>query len=86
MDQILGILMERLSRKGMEINTVPAYIRDLSNSIANNRFLSLKGLNRRLQSLGWDDFELDDHTLQLIIANLETHAFDNSQQGKHFLI
>ncbi len=28
-------------------------------------------VNDRLRMLGWDDFELDDHTLQLIIADFE---------------
>ena len=30
-----------------------------------------------MKSLGWDDFELDDHTLQLIIAILETDFMHN---------
>ena len=71
MEQLIRILIKRLVGGGMEIWTVPAYIRDLANIIASNGYSSLQGLNRRLQSLGWEDFELDDYTLQLIIAIFE---------------
>ena len=44
----------------MEISTIPAYSRDLANTIAANGYSSLQELNRRLQSSGWEGFELDD--------------------------
>ena len=72
MERIITTLIERLVDKGIEINTIPAYIRDLANILAMNSHLSLKEINGRLQSLGWNDFELDDHTFQLILANFET--------------
>jgi hypothetical protein len=72
MDQIIRVLIERLIGKGMEISNIRAYIRDLANTVSANGYLSLQELNGRLQMLGWDDFELDDHTLQLIMLNFET--------------
>jgi hypothetical protein len=74
MDQIIRVLIERLVGKGMEISNIPAYIRDLANSVSANGYSSLQELNGRLEMLGWDDFELDDHTLQLIMANFETDS------------
>jgi len=71
MEELIRILIERLVGKGMEISTIPAYIRDLANSIAANGYSSLQELNKRMQSLGWDDFKLDDYTFQLIIATFE---------------
>jgi len=71
MEQLIRILIQRMARKGMEITAIPAYIRDLANTLAVNGYLSLQELNGRLQSLGWDDFELDDYTLQLITATFE---------------
>ncbi len=71
MEDLIRVLINRLVTKGMEITTIPAYVRDLANTIAANGYSSLQELNRRLKSLGWDDFELDDHTLQLIIAGFE---------------
>ena len=33
--------------------------------------LGLREVNRGMERLGWDEFELDDHTLQLITAVFE---------------
>ena len=71
MEDLIGILIERLTGKGMEVSAIPAFIRDLANTIVAHGYSSLQELNGRLQSLGWDDFELDDYTLQLIIAIFE---------------
>ncbi len=72
MDEIIRILVDRLVSRGIEPGTIPAYIRDLTHAISYKKGSSLRDLNRRLQLLGWDDFELDDYTLQLIIAIFET--------------
>ena len=71
MEELIRILIRRLVVKGMEVSTIPAYIRDVANTMVANGYSSLQELNRRVQSLGWDDFELDDYTLQLIIAIFE---------------
>ena len=71
MEELIRILMERLKGKGMEITTIPAFIRDLANTMVANGYSGLQELNRRLQSLGWDDCELDDYTFQLIVATFE---------------
>lgn len=69
--EIVRVLIDRLVGRGMAINTIPAYVRDLGRTISVKPPPTLEDLNRRLQLLGWDDFELDDHTLQLIIANFD---------------
>ena len=81
MDDIIGILVERLVGKGIESGTIPAYIRDLTHAITNNRDSNLPELNRRMQLMGWDDFELDDHTLQLITAVLELDDRHSWERG-----
>ena len=90
MEQLTKILIRRLAGKGMEISTIPAFIRDLANIMVANGYSNLQELNRRLQSLGWDDFELDDYTLQLIIAIIEPdlayrppHWFDRTFNTNH---
>ena len=65
---MMRTVIDRLVRKGMDITSIPNYIRDLAYIISFNNLSSLQGLNRRLQLLGWDDFELDEYTLQLILA------------------
>ena len=71
MEKLIGILTERLAGKGMEVSTIPAFIRDLANTMVANGYSSLQELTRRLRSLGWDGFELDDYTFQLIVAAFE---------------
>ena len=89
MEELIIILIKRLAGKGMEISTIPAFIRDLANTMVANGYSSLQDLSRQLKSLGWDDFELDDYTLQLIIAIFEPdlaykppHWFDRSFDPK----
>ena len=81
MDQIIRIMIERLVGKGMELATIPAYVRDVANTFAPDPLLSLQELNRRLQLLGWFDFELDDHTLQLILVNSEREGLKGFKSG-----
>jgi len=94
MEQLIRILIRRLVGKGMEISTIPAYIRDLANTMVANGYSSLEELNSHPQLLGWDDFELDDHTLRLIIARFEPdlaykppHWFERTfnPKGRHKL-
>jgi len=70
-DDLIRILINRLVNKGMEITSIPAYVRDLANTIAVNGYLGPVALNRRLQTLGWDDFTLDEYTLELVTAMFE---------------
>jgi hypothetical protein len=70
-DELIRILIDRLVNKGMEITAVPAYVRDLSNTIAITGNLGPDSLNQRLEMLGWDDFQLDEYTLELVTAMFE---------------
>ena len=71
MDVLIRVLIERLVNKGMEVSCIPSYIRDLGNTIAVNGYADFEELNKRLQLLGWDGFDLDEHTFQLISAVFE---------------
>ncbi|MFV9646204.1 MAG: hypothetical protein ACNYWU_10305, partial [Desulfobacterales bacterium] len=76
-DKMMRTVIDRLVIKGMEITSIPNYIRDLAYIISFNKLLSLQGLNRRLQLLGWDDFELDEHTFLLILVAFEYISVTN---------
>ena len=86
MDPLLKILIKRIQKKGLEHYLVQSFIRDLSNIILSSAEPELQELNRKMSSLGWDDFELDDHTFQLIEAVLEKEAFFNGKRGKNILL
>jgi hypothetical protein len=66
MEILANTLRQRLMAKGVEGTVIPAYIRNVANILATESPVSLWELNRWLQLLGWDDFELDDYTLELV--------------------
>jgi len=75
MNQLTEIMISRLEKKGVQIDIIPGFIRDLVNTISNDHQSNFQELNKKLHLLGWDDFELDDYTLQLVIASVEAEAF-----------
>jgi len=71
MSQLTEIVIKRLEEKGIHSDIIPGFVRNVINAISINPEWSLQDLNSRLHFLGWDDFELDEHTLQLVIAGFE---------------
>jgi hypothetical protein len=76
MEQLVKIIIKRLKEKGMDITLVPSFVRDVAN-LSISSASDLKELNRRLETLGWYEYELDDHTFQLIEAVIEKECFTN---------
>jgi hypothetical protein len=68
MEHLNNILMQRLTMKGFAPNTIPRFIKDLTYTVAVDPQMNLGEINRRLHLLGWYDFEVDEHTLQMILA------------------
>ena len=64
-------LINELKGKGIENNIIPRFIKDLAHSFQIDPSVSLSDVNDRLHFLGWEDIELDYHTLQLAIASFE---------------
>ena len=64
-------LINKLQGKGLVNNLIPRYIKDLAYSFQIDPYVSLSDFNDRLHFLGWEDVELDYHTLQLAIASFE---------------
>jgi hypothetical protein len=70
-DELIRVLIDRLVNKGMEITYIPAYVRDIANTIAVTGNAGTGALNQRLEMLGWDDVSLDEYTLELVTAVFE---------------
>ena len=66
MEQLIRILIERLTGKGMEVTAIPAYLRNFAQTVLAYPHITLSELNDQLRFLGWDDFELDNDTFYLI--------------------
>ena len=65
------ILVDRLEAKGLEKDTIPSFIRSMRICIATDPKMNHLKANKQLQFLGWNDIEVDYHTLQLSIAYFE---------------
>ncbi len=72
MKRLIKALIELLVSKGMELTSIPAFIRNLANTLAADPHLTLEELNRQIHALGWHNFDLDFYTLQLILATFES--------------
>lgn len=66
LEQIIQIIVERLEKKGMDLNKIPACIEAIFNIISLYSVSSCWELNEKMQTLGWPDFTIDDHTFKLI--------------------
>jgi len=71
MSYLTETMMAHLERKGIRPEIISGFLRDVENAIFLDSHISLKELNSKLHSLGWDDFELDDYTFQLVLASIE---------------
>jgi hypothetical protein len=66
-----AILCQRLIKKGVEPTVMRGFLLDLVSIFSLNPDIELRAATDKLKRLGWDDFELDDHTLQLSKACFE---------------
>lgn len=64
-------LMRRLEKKGLKERATMGFICSLKSCLMSNPDFNHAQLNNRMKFLGWNEFELDYHTLQLAIACFE---------------
>ena len=79
MAQLKEILIRRLKNKGIELNTIPGFIRSFSSSFYIDPNMSLMQLNDRMRYMGWGDIELDYYTFQLAVEILEAYGLKKQQ-------
>ena len=64
-------LLHRLTAKGISAEYMPGFVGDLASIIGASPQLNSRQLNRRLHLLGWSGIDMDDHTIQMVIAVME---------------
>ena len=69
------VLMRRLEMKGMPKSTMLGFIWSLKSCLLHNPEMNHLQANERLKLLGWNDFDLDYHTLLLARACFEAEGF-----------
>jgi hypothetical protein len=84
--QLKAILLRRLEGKGISRQAAPGFIRNLTNVLSAYPLLSLGEVNRIMQFLGWQDVDLDYHTFQLVIADLDPHQISGLELKNRSLL
>jgi len=71
-------LIQRLEKKGVDRSKIPGLLREVANFYFVDPHVTLLHVNERMHYLGWNDFKMDYHTLQLAIACFEAESLNNS--------
>ena len=79
LSEYIKVLIRRLEMKGLEKGEIPGFVWSLKSCLLDKPEMNCFQVNKRLQYLGWDDFVLDYHTLQLAIACFEAGCFNRSE-------
>lgn len=79
LQDIKDLFINRLKDKGIDDSLIPGFIRLLVNSFKEHPKTNLFLINKRLDYLGWQHFELDEHTYQLAMACFEVDDVDFSK-------
>ncbi len=86
LSELTQVLFDRLEKKEMDPSTIPGFIRNLANTVLINPHMNHAQVNEQLHFLGWDDVELDYHTLQLAIACFEAEGLEDTENSFDRLI
>ena len=73
------VLIRRLKMKGMKQSSIHAFVWSLKSCFMDNPDMNHSQTSQRMRFLGWDDFDLDYHTLQLAIACFEADIFQDRE-------
>jgi len=79
MDDLKRIVIQRLENRGIERQLIPGFIRSLANSFACDVHPNLDQVNDRLNYMGWDGYELDYHTFELVSTCLENEGIKQTE-------
>jgi hypothetical protein len=76
------LLFDRLAAKGVERDMIPSYIRSMRICYASDHQMPSRKTNRQMQSLGWNNIELDYPILKQSITYFKTEIKHSSTQLK----
>ena len=68
------ILLERFEKKGVEPVLIPGLLKNIMATLKDRPDITHEEVSERLHYIGWNDFDLDENTLQIIIADYEASA------------
>jgi hypothetical protein len=72
MEPILEALNHRLEERGIASEHIPAFFRNFSHSFSAASETDPQQVRMEMERLGWDEFELDNYTFELMVYALES--------------
>lgn len=74
MNEIIDTLLYKLSTKGVAPMNVPRFVKDVLNIVRDGGDFSINTINRRMETLGWDNAIVDQFTFELIMTLMENEG------------
>lgn len=71
MTNIRQILLDRLTRQGLDLTDMEPFLRDLTHVLSALPEIDSSSVNVKLQGLGWNGVKLDYQSIQLAVAWFE---------------
>jgi hypothetical protein len=68
------ILLERFEKKGVEPVLIPGLLKNILATLKDRPDITHEEVSEKLHYLGWSNFDLDENTMQIIIADYEASA------------
>jgi hypothetical protein len=68
------ILIEGFEKKGIEPVLIPGLMKNILATLEDRPDITHEDVRERLHFIGWNDFDLDENTLQIVIADCEASA------------
>lgn len=67
-------LLERFEKKGVEQVLIPGLLKNILATLKEKPDITQEEVNEKLHYIGWNNFDLDENTLQIIIAEYKASA------------
>ena len=77
------ILVERFEKKGVEPVLIPGLLKNILAALKDRPDITHEEVSEKLRYIGWNDFDLDENTLQIIIADHEASEAAHPAAMRH---
>jgi hypothetical protein len=77
------ILTERLEEKGVELVLIPTLLKSILTALKDRPDITHDEISEKLRYIGWNKFEMDENTLQIIKADYEASALNHPALMRH---
>jgi hypothetical protein len=77
------ILNERFEKKGVEPVLIPGLLKNILATLKDRPDITHEEVSEKLHYIGWNDFDLDENTMQIIIADNEANALTQPAYMSH---